>query len=247
MLRFLSHVKISMNACRRAQPIPQDFNFALAKNDLRSSLLLPHVKLPICASVTQPPLRPPSPEEPPPPSLEKLLGSDLVETQPNSRKHWIPPHFPTFPSKHTWKETPTFAERETEPLKIRELATQQGILAEKALRKLIANAKSGVSAAEQARRGGQTEDKKITSHRDRIDKIWQDTFQALAAEDEKVRARAHARKAEMGMEMDVDFDAEGNVPAERMNAPAAVPDMRMFVNYDKKYWRKGPFVKASKT
>ena len=244
MLRFLSYVKVSMNACRRVQPIPQDFTFALAKNDLRSSFLLPHVKLPICSSVTQPPLQPPSPKEPSPPPLEKLLGSDLVEAGSHTGKRWIPPHFPTFPSKHTWMETPTFPERETEPLKIRELATQQGILAEKALRKLIAKRKS---SGTEARQGVRLENNKSMSHRDKYEKTWEDTLQALAAEDEKARVHAHARTAEMEMEMDVDFDGEENTLAEGKNASAAVPGIRMFVNYDKKYWRKGSSVKASRS
>ena len=241
MLRFLSHVKISMNACRRVQPIPQDFTFALAKGDLRSSLLLPHIKLPICSSTTQPPILPPSPKEPPPPPLEKLLGPDLVETVPKSRKHWIPPHFPNLPSKHTWKETPTFAERETEPLKIRELATQQGILAEKALRKLISVGKSS-STDGVAKGNGKSRDHTIMAHREKHEKIWENTFQALAIEDEKAQAQARAQALEMDTEMNIDIEGEDNVPAGSKVKPAIPPDIRITVNYDKKYWRKGPSV-----
>lgn len=238
MLRFLSHVKISMNACRRVQPIPQDFSFALAKGDLRSSALLAHVKLPICSSTTQPPLPSPAPDESPPPPLEKLLGPDLVETEPKSRKHWIPPHFPNLPSKHTWKETPTFAERETEPLKIRELATQQGILAEKALRKLISVGKS--SGTEVGMKGnGKSEDRKTISHKEKYEKTWENTFQALAAEDEKVQAQARARAMEVDSEMDIDLEGEDNMPVTSKLNPAITPDTRIVVNYDKKYWRKG--------
>ena len=227
-----------MNACRRVQPIPQDFTFALAKGDLRSSLLLPHIKLPVCSSTTQPPLRPPSPEEPPPPPLEKLLGPDLVETELKSRKQWIPSHFPNLPSKHTWEETPTFAKRETEPLKIREMATQQGILAEKALRKLISVGKSS-SADGRAKENGKSEDRKVISHKEKYEKIWEDTFQALAMEDEKAQAQAQARAVEVGSEMDIDFEGEENMPVTSKTTPAITPDTRIVVNYDKKYWRKG--------
>ena len=229
-----------MSTCRRTQPIPQDFTFALAKGEVRSSSLRPHLKLPIHPAVAQPPLQPPSPEEPPPPTLDRLLGPELVEPNSNSHKQWIPVHFPNLPSKHTWRDTPSFTERETEPLKIRELATQQGILAEKALRKLIAVGKDGTNGSrlEPIGRGN------VRPGREKYEQIWEETFKAMAAEEEK-------RKAErmgMEMEMDLDFDDIHNRKTMDNVIDTAIPtpNNRVVVNYDKKYWRRGRSIKTSK-
>ncbi|KAF2458552.1 transcription factor TFIID complex subunit 8 C-term-domain-containing protein [Lineolata rhizophorae] len=149
MSHFLDHVRASMLACRRTTPIPHDFAYALAAAGLAPSDLLPHLSLPIPPEVAQPPASAPAPEEPAPPPLDNVLGPELVAPLGAPRdgdanaatKSYVPAHFPNLPSMHTWQSTPVFSERETDPRVMRERATAEGVLAEQALRKLMAAGK----------------------------------------------------------------------------------------------------------
>ncbi|KAF9341101.1 transcription initiation factor TFIID subunit 8 [Linnemannia elongata] len=50
----------------------------------------------------------------------------------------VPEHLPAFPSKHSYKQTPVFVKRPTDPQKIRELNAEQSRLVESNLKKLMA-------------------------------------------------------------------------------------------------------------
>ncbi|KAG0363134.1 hypothetical protein BGZ54_008299 [Gamsiella multidivaricata] len=50
----------------------------------------------------------------------------------------VPDHLPPFPSKHSYKQTPVFVKRPTDPQKIRELNTEQSRLVESNLKRLMA-------------------------------------------------------------------------------------------------------------
>ncbi|KAF8945555.1 hypothetical protein BGZ47_002447 [Haplosporangium gracile] len=50
----------------------------------------------------------------------------------------VPDHLPPFPSKHSYKQTPVFVKRPTDPQKIRELNAEQSRLVESNLKKLMA-------------------------------------------------------------------------------------------------------------
>ncbi|KAG0289799.1 hypothetical protein BGZ96_006709 [Linnemannia gamsii] len=50
----------------------------------------------------------------------------------------VPDHLPAFPSKHSYKQTPVFVKRPTDPQKIRELNAEQSRLVESNLKKLMA-------------------------------------------------------------------------------------------------------------
>ena len=70
------------------------------------------------------------------------MGDDLDSG--NDKRDYIPYHLPPLPSKHTYLTSPIFTR---EPRVIREMATQEAMLAENALRKILT-----VAAA--ARAGG---------------------------------------------------------------------------------------------
>ncbi|KAG0196698.1 hypothetical protein BGX28_009844 [Mortierella sp. GBA30] len=50
----------------------------------------------------------------------------------------VPEHLPPFPSKHSYKQTPVFVKRPTDPQKIRELNAEQSRLVESNLKRLMA-------------------------------------------------------------------------------------------------------------
>jgi len=210
-----------MLSCRRSQPVPQDFIFALAQQGITSSSLEPHLDIPIPPSITQPTIPPPPPEEPPPPNLEQLLGPDLSGAAEKARRRYIPAHLPNLPSRHTWQATPVYPARETDPRKIRERATEEGIMAEQALRKLMAANKSGMKGKRFTRdRQG--------SKRQQDEQMWKETLEAAMLEDEAERRR-HADNGEWG--------ADGS--ADEKGTEGLKIDSGMLVNYEKKFWRKG--------
>jgi transcription initiation factor TFIID subunit 8 len=150
MMTLLADVRASMQTNRRPTPTAQDFSMAMAHmpNTRTASLLAPHLKLPIPESVSYPSIPQPGPPPAPAPDFSALLQPLLAETQPQ----YVPSHFPHLPPQHAWKETPVFATREKDSRKMREKATEEGMLAEQALRKLAAAAKAGAMKAETRRR-----------------------------------------------------------------------------------------------
>ena len=208
IVNFLETVCMSMLASRRNQPLPQDFLLALAELDISPSQLEEQIRLRIPKDISAPEILAPSPDEPAPTDLSRMLGPALVETSHETHPQ-IPTHFPPLPSKHTWSTTLPIAARERDPRKIRELAAQEGIVAEQALRKLAAAANKPrsklqrtTSAIEKERQG-----------------IWEDAETALAED----------------ADMDLDLTDGANDEQPRRSAPR--PDM--VINYDRAYWRKG--------
>lgn len=224
MLHFLSDVRISMEHARRTAPTPTDFARALARSGYTSSDLEPQIQLPIPPAVVLPPVPAAPPAEEPPPQLEQVLGAELSGAGEKNSRAYIPPHFPAFPSKHTWQSTPVYSSRETDPRKIRERATQEGILAEQALRKLMAAKGTGATrkraAAEKKRGAG--EGKRTGPH---SREMWEEAMRDVIHEDEMNRGDVF-----MG---GLEEEGEGGRPND------FVVDTGLLVNYDKKYWRKG--------
>jgi transcription initiation factor TFIID subunit 8 len=224
MLHFLSDVKQSMTSSRRSRPIPQDFVSALAHNDIKSSLLLPHTKVRIPPLHAQPPIQRPLPAEAPPVNLDGVLGNELSGLAEKSRRRYVPKTFPSLPSKHTWQSTPVFAARETDPRRIRERATEEGVQAEQALRKLMAAKKSGLQKQRPL------EAKKQNPIEVRRRKAWEDALQAVTKVDEEDKRRFEEERGWVGnIEAPAERDAGGGDAKE---------DIGMLVNYERKYWRK---------
>jgi len=129
--------------------VAQDFSMALSlmPNTRTASLLKPHLRARVPERVSYPSIPDPAPAEAPTPDFSALLRPLTTARLPNH----IPAHFPALPPKHTWMHTAVYPERETDARKMREKATQEGMLAEQALRKLATAAKAGALQAERRR------------------------------------------------------------------------------------------------
>lgn len=141
MLGFLGHAQLSMNDGRRTKPTAMDFAAALANTPhaYTASLLEPQLHLALPQDISYPILADPSPAPPPAPDFGELLRPLMTNAPPS----FIPSHLPPLPPQHAWKQTPVFPEREKDARKMREKATEEGMLAEQALRKLAAAQKTG--------------------------------------------------------------------------------------------------------
>jgi len=120
-----------------------DFEYALYKFSLPTASIEPHLKPPVAPLTAQ------EREEILPEdglskaSLKRLLGSDLSGEGDKNGRFYVPRHFPSFPSKHTYKWTEKESARETDPRKIREEAAKSSRQAEEALRRLVKISKAG--------------------------------------------------------------------------------------------------------
>jgi hypothetical protein len=182
---------------------------------------------------TQPPFAPPEPAEPPPPDLEPLLGPELSGKRDKETRKYIPGHLPPFPPKHAWKATPVYTNRENDPRKIREKATEEGILAEQSLRKLMAAQKAGLQK-NKARK--QRKSKRIKES----EKIWQEAMKELIHE-EDVRAEAERMRFEDAMDEDEALELAPQQSAQS-NADKADKSVNLqegvHINYEQKFMRR---------
>ncbi|PGH08780.1 hypothetical protein AJ79_05879 [Helicocarpus griseus UAMH5409] len=234
MLHFLSYIRQSMASCRRMQPLPIDFEHALRNNSLSLDYLRPYLKYPPSTSIQPPPslLPTPPPEEPTPRTDLPFLGPDLSGTAHRQRATHIPKHFPNFPSRHTYQETPVFTTRETDPRKIREKATEEGRLGEEALRKLARAAKEGQTGLTEQR------DKRLWGRKnENMETMFEKTLKGIA---KKVAKQQQSIEPEAGL---LGFDLGSSEPL-RSKTPlvpskaSTKPDLSPIVNCDRVYWRK---------
>lgn len=131
--------------CRRAQPTPVDFEYALQQMGISLSDIEPHLDPPVAKSRLLVQLEP-VPEErlaTAPASTEALLGDALSGDIEKKTKTYIPKRFPSFPSKHTYKTTLPDPARGRDARKIREEAAKAARQGEDALRRLTTVAKVG--------------------------------------------------------------------------------------------------------
>ena len=252
MLHFLGNVKMSMSAGRRVQPVPEDFIHAMAARGLTSSKLEQHLDTqPFVPDQLLPELPPPPPSEEPPPALDDLLGPELSGKPIKETKKWIPKHLPAFPSKHAWQATPVYTNREQDPRKIREKATEEGILAEQALRKLMTANKAGIEKQGTSKRR-QSKRQEVT------EKLWKAAMKSVQAqeEEEKQQMLEKMREAElatqkkrddvelnriMGQETKMTAEEEAELLRRPPIKPGEKPEVEstgvMHINFERKYWR----------
>ncbi|KAK0945215.1 hypothetical protein LTR48_000600 [Friedmanniomyces endolithicus] len=235
LLRFATHIRSSMQAERRTRPVAQDFAMALSltPNTATASLLQPHLKLPIPGCISYPWIPEPAPPGAPIPDFTALLQPLTTTSLPR----YVPAHFPALPSKHAWVHTPVYAEREKDARKMREKATQEGLLAEQALRKLATAAKAGVLKAEKRRSSVLSGPGKVVNGKaasKRAEDRW-DTFADVLKEvgDEE------------GEEVEDKLGGSGPNDALEDNADEAAPE-GVVVNYDMDYWRHSVGGRASR-
>lgn len=221
MAHYLTDVRQSMLSCRRTQAVPHDFLQALHTHQLSLRSLLPHLDPPVNPSRTQLPLQINTAQDNDEQHL-RFLGP-LLNADPDEKlRAYIPKHFPEFPSKHTYKATPEYAEHEQDPRKVREKATEEGRLGEEALRRLV-GAGAGNSAQE-SRQGRQTQSARAVR-----DQVWMETMQAVTQETPDT--------------MDLDMEAGIGKGKQKEGDPPPVlwlgyGHLGSAVNAEKRYWRK---------
>lgn len=234
MMKMLSQVRKSMTSSRRTETVAHDWIYALSTTGLRGSgPLEQHFDTgEVPPSLLLPQFDPPQPPDAPPVSTESLLGPDLSGRADKEARAYIPKHFPPFPSKNTYTATPVFTKRENDPRKIREKATEEGILAEQTLRTLMAAQKAGIQKQSAGKR-------KRSRRMKESDKLWQEAMTDLLAE-EKEREKAQAqRQARLEDDDDFDLDAPPEVAALQPIVERNVNlEEGVHVNYDQKFWRK---------
>ncbi|KAK4539645.1 hypothetical protein LTR36_010471 [Oleoguttula mirabilis] len=220
MLHFAQNVRSSMQGGRRVRPTAPDFSMALSlmPNTSTASLLKPQLGLQVPESISYPSI--------PEPELADDQAADLSGLlQPLSTLRpptYIPKHFPPLPPKHTWMETPVYIEREKDARKMRELMTQEGMLAEQALRKLATAAKASALNAERKKSHALSGPGKARNGKklERRDDGFADVLKDIGGQDDA-----------MGMEGANDAIAQDGID---VLMPEGVA-----VNYDMGHWRHG--------
>ncbi|KAF2742758.1 hypothetical protein M011DRAFT_471942 [Sporormia fimetaria CBS 119925] len=228
MRKFTAHIRTSMTSARRTSTVPHDWIHALKKMGIPgSSALELHLDTGnVPPPLLQPTFEPPEPPPAPPPDVEGWLGPDLSGRLDKETRKYIPTHMPPFPPKHAWKATPVYTQRESDPRKIREKATEEGIRAEQSLRKLMAAQKAGLQK-NKARK--QPKSKRMK----RSDELWEEAMKDLIHVEEE-RAEAEKRNA---LEMDEEYVSEMK---ERKDPSEVAPALNegVRINYEQRFWRK---------
>ena len=218
-MHFLTHVRHSMLSSRRTRPIPQDFLQALHSHQLPLRALIPHLDPPVSSSLSQFTLGTEGPL-----SEEGQFSSQdaLLNREPDRKpKLYIPRHFPELPSTYTYRETPQFPEREKDPRKIRELATEEGRLGEEALRRLLS------AASDQRLLKKTPPDRTSKSLREKRDELWRETMLNVAAESDKSTDGN-----------DQNPHHNGDQVVQPGTARVSSGHLSSGVNADRRYWRK---------
>ncbi|KAL8825159.1 MAG: hypothetical protein Q9170_007908 [Blastenia crenularia] len=221
MHQFAANVRQSMLSCRRTQATAQDFLQALHTHQLSLRTLLPHLRPPVEKHRTRIKLlhEPPDEEDH---QDHQFIGPTPDDTTLDKNRSYIPPHLPAFPSKHTYKETPEYPEREEDPRKIRERATEEGRLAEEALRRLVsAKVEDRPLLARAGARG-----KSIRIQRD---ELWKQTMEAAGAH--YLTKRSHNVE-------NMEVDASEHDPSLQKTPKDDYGRISSAVNAEKKFWRK---------
>ena len=232
------------HAQRRTRPTVVDFQQMLLRQDILISSLGDEMR----RVPSTPPIFPLPP--PPPSSQEKdfienpnvvrdLLGAELDGS--NDRRSYIPDHLPRFPSKHTYLTTPVFTERPREPRVIREIATQEAVLAENALRKILAagaigNKKKAPTEPHEAEEGAITS-APSTIKRKRRNEVWEQAFNATkAAEDAEAKLQANGAAGQV----------LGRASSKGKDSLDTNVWLEVVVNSDSQYWRGSGLGRAVK-
>ncbi|KAE8153163.1 transcription factor TFIID complex subunit 8 C-term-domain-containing protein [Aspergillus avenaceus] len=227
LLKFASYVRQSMLSSRRIQPVPHDFEHALKKHGVRVDDLLPHAKtLPKTESFST--LLPSPADEEDSFKILPSLGPQLSGEDDRARSAYIPKHFPEFPSKHTYRHTPVFTEREQDPRKIRERATEDGRHGEEALRKLAR------AAFKDNQSGSSGRDKRTwVGKRETMDSMFEKTLKGLAKKMQKETTVPGPTAP-----MEIDFGAVDPEAKPLRNKVSLSIELPPIINCERELWRR---------
>lgn len=251
MLQMTSEISRFAHAQRRTRPTVVDFQQMLHKLSLPlSSLEREMQRMPTH-------LHAPTALSPPPPqsSQELDFASDMTTVRlllgeeldgGNDHREYIPDHLPPFPSQHTYLTTPVFTERPREPRVIREMATQEAVLAENALRKILAAAAGagrggGNKRKQPLQEGGVGGDRYLSLaalKKKRRDEVWEKTFNAVKSAEEV--------EAKLGNGVSGGENIFARAAGKGKEAVDANVWLEVIVNSDTQYWRRGGAGKALK-
>ena len=221
MAHYLAAVRQSMLSCRRVDPIPQDFLQALHTHQLSLRSLLPHFDPPVPPERSQYPLQSEPPLEDEHQQL-RSLGLILNDTPGEEIKPYVPKHFPEFPSKHTYKSTADFPNREVDPRKVRERATEEGRLGEEALRRLVAAGSSRPIYNSQ-------KNQRSDSLRAKKEEMFMETMAAVT----------EGASEEMDLDADAGSTGKGKqIEGDLTGTTLGIGRFRSTANSEKRYWRK---------
>lgn len=231
-MRFTSHVRQSMLASRRVQPIPQDFELAMTRHRLTPDDLTPYLKGSRAAKTTSTSgtLLPSPPPEEDDFKTVAFLGPQLSGEEDRARSAYIPQHFPQFPSKHTYRYTPVFTEREMDPRRIRERATEDGRHGEEALRKLARAAFQD----NQMRSTGR--EKRLWGRKmESMDSMFEKTVKAVAKKSPK---NANLGGTSAPMEIDSGAGPDVDMKPSRTKTSLNVVELPPVINCERDFWRR---------
>lgn len=228
MLRLSTFIRQSMLSARRIQPIPLDFEHALKRFRISPNDLLPHLKSPPPDNYIPTLLPSPPPEN----EISKTLPflTALSSEDDRANRPYIPKHFPSFPSKHTYSATAVFIGRDNDPRKIRERAAEDGRHGEEALRKLA-------SAAFRDNQTGSTgRDKKLWGRRlDSMETMFEKTTKALL---KKYGKESHSTLTSSAMDIDSGRPADADTKS-RLKLSLNM-ELGPIVNCERDLWRRSP-------
>ncbi|KAL8805037.1 MAG: hypothetical protein Q9223_005436 [Gallowayella weberi] len=218
---FLADVRQSMLSCRRITSIPPDFLQALHTHQLSLRALVAHLDPPVPRRKRRTALSY-EPQQEEQHYNHDFLGATLNGGADERSRSYVPRHFPSLPSKHTYQATAEYPSREEDPRKIRERATEEGRLGEEALRRLV-SAKSidRPFAGRVGQRGKST--------RAIRDDMWKETMQAVSSVHMAEQSKIHDI-------MDTDDSGLGSALLGRPSSD--YERLSSAVNADTKYWRK---------
>ena len=233
IFRFLLHTRQMMLSCRRVQPIPQDFEHAVKRSSVHLDDLILYMKYPSslpAGLATKPQEEEEEEEEEEADSFDSIplsfLGADLNGERDRTQSPHIPKHFPEFPSRHTYRHTPVFTEREQDPRKIRQQATEDGRHGEEALRKLAR------AASQDTRLAGVGREKKLWGRRmESMESMFEKTVKGLSK-----RLEVYASET-VGDVMD-----EGPLAEQELRPTAKALEKKLeigpIINCDRDFWRR---------
>lgn len=238
---------IAMTASRRRKPVAHDVMFALNYSNASLDSLLPDVKpsaqkrppgLQTVRQTVQPPLYPSPISTSTAQDFDftaaAQLSMSLGGNADKALKRYIPSHFPSFPPPHTYKASAVpIAERENDARKIRERATQEGVLAERALRKLV-QAREG--AHRPSSRQGLSE---------KNEAVFREAMEAVLREDEEKGRESLQQEDELlfldegELQMRKEEEEGKRKGLQHEDAQPADFGFGAVVNYDRAHWRSG--------
>jgi hypothetical protein len=194
-------------------------------------------------------------------AADARAGGGKARRRRATRGRFVPRQMPPFPSRHAWQATAVFPGMAAEASKMamRERATEEGVLAERALRRLTETTRkmmrrqragSGGSAAAAAGAGdGDTamggglevvvaeEAPPVTGRsRGELERAWEAALQAAVRLDEEAE-RERAAALDAGFEDEDDAMMGGEEARPPAAASFAALEDGASVNYDHRFWR----------